>query len=374
MKVLMATPGFHPIKGGTETVVRNLSVELNKIGVRTDVMTFNMDRKYAPKWKGKIEKIDGITVFKVPALNWLQIGQSPRINLGVNLIPGRFKNLLREYDIIHFHEVDFSFPFFSFLVKKPKVLHLHGIHIDFFKRYHLSRIIFKHVADYYITITRQMEKDLAKLGITTNRIIYLPNSIDVNSFHPKGEKEDNLLLYLGRIVPVKGLHVLLESLRYVKQSTCLMIAGPIGDFEYYQHITEQIERENRKGRHKVTYLGTIPQQELIRIYQKASIFILPSFWEAFPVTILEALSCETPVITTPVGGNPEVIRNFENGILVPVNDTSKLAEAINYLLDDKDRRLEMGRKGREWVIKNFSVEVIARRLRRIYQEMTSISN
>jgi len=374
MKVLMATPGFHPIKGGTETVVRNLSVELNKIGVHTDVMTFNMDRKYAPKWKGKIEKIDGITVFKIPALNWLQIEQSPRISLGVNLIPGRFTNLLREYDIIHFHEVDFSFPFFSFLVKKPKVLHLHGIHIDFFKRYHLSRIIFKHVADYYITITRQMEKDLAKLGITTNRIIYLPNSIDVNSFHPKGEKEDNLLLYLGRIVPVKGLHVLLESLRYVKQSTCLMIAGPIGDFEYYQHITEQIERENRKGRHKVTYLGTIPQQELIRIYQKASIFILPSFWEAFPVTILEALSCETPVITTPVGGNPEVIRNFENGILVPVNDTSKLAEAINYLLDDKDRRLEMGRKGREWVIKNFSVEVIARRLRRIYQEMTSISN
>jgi len=371
MKVLMATPGFHPIKGGTETVVRNLSVELNKIGVHTDVMTFNMDRKYAPKWKGKIEKIDGITVFKIPALNWLQIEQSPRISLGVNLIPGRFTNLLREYDIIHFHEVDFSFPFFSFLVKKPKVLHLHGIHIDFFKRYHLSRIIFKHVADYYITITRQMEKDLTKLGITTNRIIYLPNSIDVNSFHPKGEKEDNLLLYLGRIVPVKGLHVLLESLRYVKQSTCLVIAGPIGDFKYYQYITEQIERENRKGRHKVTYLGTVPQQELIRIYQKASIFILPSFWEAFPVTILEALSCETPVITTPVGGNPEVIRNFENGILVPVNDTSKLAEAVNYLLDDKDRRLEMGRKGREWVIKNFSAEVIARRLRRIYQEMTS---
>jgi len=330
-----------------------------------------MDRKYAPKWKGKIEKIDGITVFKIPALNWLQIEQSPRISLGVNLIPGRFTNLLREYDIIHFHEVDFSFPFFSFLVKKPKVLHLHGIHIDFFKRYHLSRIIFKHVADYYITITRQMEKDLTKLGITTNRIIYLPNSIDVNSFHPKGEKEDNLLLYLGRIVPVKGLHVLLESLRYVKQSTCLVIAGPIGDFKYYQYITEQIERENRKGRHKVTYLGTVPQQELIRIYQKASIFILPSFWEAFPVTILEALSCETPVITTPVGGNPEVIRNFENGILVPVNDTSKLAEAVNYLLDDKDRRLEMGRKGREWVIKNFSAEVIARRLRRIYQEMTS---
>jgi len=365
----MATPGFHPIKGGTETVVRNLSVALNSIGVHTDIMTFNMDRKYAPKWRGNTEKIDGITVFKVPALNWLPIEHSPRITLGVNLIPGKFVNLLKEYDIIHFHEVDFSFPLFSFFVKKPKILHLHGIHIDFFKRYHLSRIILKQVADYYITITRQMERDLTELGITTNRIIYLPNSVDVNSFHPKGEREDNLLLYLGRIVPVKGLHVLLESLRYIKQSTRLVIAGPIGDFKYYQHITEQIERENREGKHEVTHLGTIPQQELTGLYQKASIFILPSFWEAFPVTILEALSCETPVITTPVGGNPEVIQNFENGILVPVNDTSKLAEAINYVLDNKDKRLEMGRKGRECVIKNFSVEVIAKRLRKIYQKM-----
>jgi glycosyltransferase involved in cell wall biosynthesis len=371
MKVLMAPPGFHPIRGGTETVVRNLSVELNRIGVHTDVMTFNMDRKYAPKWKRKIEKIDGVTVFKIPALKWLPIEPSPRINLRINLIPGRFTNLLNEYDIIHFHEVDFSFPLFSFFVKKPKILHLHGISVGYFKRYHLSRIIFKRVADYYITITKQMARDLTELGITTNRIIYLPNSINVNSFHPEGEKDGNLLLYVGRIVPVKGLHVLLESLRYLRQSTRLVIVGPIGDFKYYQEILEHIERENEKGKHKITYLGTVPEAELMKIYQKASIFILPSFWEAFPVVILEALSCETPVITTPVGENPEVIRNFENGILVPVNDPLRLAEAINFMLDNKDNRTKMGRKGRELVIKKFSVEVIAKRLRKIYQEMIS---
>jgi len=367
----MVPPSFYPIRGGAETVVRNLSVELNRIRVHTDVMTFNMDRKYAPKWKGEIEKIDGVIVFKIPALKWLPIEPSPRINLRINLVPGRFTNLLNEYDVIHFHEVDFSFPLFSFFVKKPKILHLHGISVDYFKRYHLSRIIFKRVVDYYIAITKQMARDLTELGITTNRIIYLPNSINVNSFHPEGVKEDNLLLYVGRIVPVKGLHVLLESLRCLRQSTRLLIVGPIGDFKYYEDIIQQIERENRKGKHKITYLGTVPQPELMETYQKSSIFILPSFWEAFPVTILEALSCETPVITTPVGGNPKVIRNFENGILVPVNDPFKLAEAINYLLDNKDRRLEMGRKGRELVTKNFSVEVIAKRLRKIYQEMIS---
>ena len=68
MRVLMVTPGFSPIKGGTETVVRNLSLELNKIGVDADVMTFNMNRKWNPKWNGMTEQIDGISVFKVPAL------------------------------------------------------------------------------------------------------------------------------------------------------------------------------------------------------------------------------------------------------------------------------------------------------------------
>ena len=367
----MVSPGFYPIRGGTETVVRNLSVELNRIGVHTDVMTFNMDRKYAPKWKRKIEKIDGVTVFKIPAFKWLPIEPSPRINLRINLIPGRFTNLLKEYDIIHFHEVDFSFPLFSLLVKKPKILHLHGISVDYFKRYFLSRIIFKQVANYYIAITKQMVRDLTELGIATNRIIYLPNSVNVNFFHPEGVKEDKLLLYVGRIVPVKGLHVLLESLRYLKQSTRLVIVGPIGDFKYYQEILEHIERENEKGKHKITYLGTVSEGELMKIYRKASIFILPSFWEAFPVVILEALSCETPVITTPVGENSEVVRNFENGILVPVNNPLRLAEAINFMLDNKDKRTEMGRKGRELVIKKFSVEIIAKRLNKIYQEIIS---
>jgi len=158
---------------------------------------------------------------------------------------------------------------------------------------------------------------------------------------------------------------------YVKKPVSLVIVGPIGSPRYYREVEKQIEREKQKGKHEITYLGRIPDAELMEVYRKASIFILPSFWEAFPVVVLEALSCETPVITTPVGGNPEVIRDFENGILVPVNDPLRLSDAVNFMLDNKDKRTEMGRKGRESVTKNFSVEVIAERLRRIYQEITS---
>ena len=368
----MVTPGFHPIKGGTETMVRNISVELNRMGVHVDVMTFNMDRKWNPRWRGKIEKIDGITVFKIPALNWLPIEHSPRITLGVNLVPGRFTNLLKRYDIIHFHEEDFSFPLFSFLVRRPKILHLHGIHVDFYKRYHLSRIILNHVADLYISISRQMERDLAELGIPRSRIVYLPNAVDVELFRPQGEKEDNLLLYVGRITFDKGLHVLLESFRYLKKSAHLVIVGPMDcSFAYHQRILKLIERENQKGKHEITYLGGMPHVEVIKWYQKASIFILPSSREAFPVVILEALSCETPVIAAPVGGVPEIVRNFENGILVPASNPLKLTKAIQFLLDNKDLRIKISREGRKWVTRKFSLEVFAEKLCDIYKKVIS---
>jgi len=198
----------------------------------------------------------------------------------------------------------------------------------------------------------------------------LPNPVDVELFHPHGEKEDNLLLYLGRIVPIKGLHVLLESLHYLKTPVRLVIIGSaIWRPKYYQHILKLIEEENQKGKHEVTYLGAVPQPEIIKWYQKASIFILPSFWEAFPVVTLEALSCETPVIATPVGEISAVVRNFENGILVPSGNSSKLAEAIQYLLNNKDVRTKFGKAGREWVIKNFSTRLIAKRLCSIYEKM-----
>lgn len=92
----MVTPTFFPVRGGTETIVQNLSIELNKIGVGVDIMTFNADRKYAPKWRGSVEKINEVTVFKIPGLKWLPTEISPRITMGINLIPGRFTNLLKK--------------------------------------------------------------------------------------------------------------------------------------------------------------------------------------------------------------------------------------------------------------------------------------
>jgi len=368
MKVLMVTPSYYPIIGGTETVVRNLSINLNEMGIHADVITFNMNRKWNPMWRGKIEKVDGINIFKIPALNWFPRGHSEKFTFRINVIPGRFLYRFDDYDVIHFHDdSDLTFPLFSYSVKKPKIFHLHGFHFDFYRRNFLIRYMFKNVADVYVPIARTLEKDLVELGIPENKIRRLPNGVDVKKFHPSKEKIDDLLLFVGRIATVKGLHVLLKSLRYLRRPVHLVIIGP-PDYGF-EAISKLINKENERGLHEVTYLGILEMEDVIKWYQRASIFIHPSLFEIFPVTDLEALSCGTPVVATNVGGIPEIVRDRQHGILVPPNNPAKLAEAIQYLLENEDVRIKIGREGRRWVVEHFSLKAVTERLCRIYKEI-----
>jgi len=366
----MVAPCYYPVKGGTEITVRNLAIALNKNGVHVDVMAFNVNQIRIPKWQGKTEKIDEITVYRIPALSLFQIVQSVKITAGVNFLPGRFIHILKDYDIIHFHEIDMSFPFFSYLVKKPKIIHLHGIDYNFLKKHFISRFLFKHLVHIYISISKRMEKELTKLGIPKDKIVYVPNCVDTNLFKPQARKEDNMLLFVGRISKGKGLHILIKSLRYVREPVRLIIIGPTDwDTVYYQNILNLIERENRKGKHEIKYLGALEPSELIEWYQKASIFILPSFGEGFPVTVLEALACETPVIATPVGGIPEIVENNVTGLLIQQNSPIELAKAIQYLLTNPDMRLKMGYEGRKRVMQQYSLNVTVKKLCNIYRQL-----
>lgn len=368
----MVTPTFQPIKGGAETVVQNLSTALSMIGVHVDIMTFNMDQLWHPKWSGRTEKFGSATVYKIPALDWLPIVHSPRINFGINLIPGRFRHVMREYDVLHFHQAEYSFPLFSFSVKRPKILHLHGLRLNYYKRYWLSRMLLRKTANIYLSLSLQMKKDLISLGISEDKIIHFPNTVDTKIYCPKEEKTSNTILYVGRITPDKGLHVLLRSLKYAKNSLSLKIIGPISDFDlnYYRIISSMIKKENMIGRHKIEYLGVVTREELLNCYQDASIFVLPSLYEPFGVVILEAMSCGTPVIATNVGGVPEIIGNCKNGILLPSNDHVSLAAAIDYLMENGDLRVSLGKTAREYVIENYSTENLTKVLCTIYERLS----
>ena len=374
MKILMLTPSYDPIIGGTETVVKNIVINLNRIGVETHVLTFNMDKKWEPRWKWEIREENGFKVYRIPASNPFKRIPNPMcIFFKMNVIPNpNFRKITKEYDILHFHDdVDLTFPIFSWFVKKPKVFHCHTIQ-DTFNSYEKNlfcRYMLRGAADKYISNSKSTRDFSCKLGIKKDKIEILPNGVDIDKFKPGEKTRHNLLLFVGRFQKRKGIHILLNSLNFVDSPVSLVIIGPNSNDQYSREIITQMEKENKKGKHNITYLGSVNLDDLVKWYQKASIFVCPSTIEPFGIVNAEALSCETPVVASNVDGIPDIVEDHKNGILVPPNDPIKLAWAIQYLLENKDVRIKFGKEGRKKVEREFSWDVIARRLCGIYEEM-----
>ena len=175
MKVLMLTPSYGPIIGGTETVVKNLAINLNKIGIETDVMTFNMDKKWEPRWKWDIREEDGFKVYRIPAFNPFKKIPTPiGLFFKINVIPNpSFWKIIKEYDILHFHDdVDLTFPLFSYFVKKPKVFHCHTLQETFstYKRNIICKRVFRASSEAYLTVSSNTEKLAKQLGVNGVKI------------------------------------------------------------------------------------------------------------------------------------------------------------------------------------------------------------
>lgn len=374
MKVLMVTPFYYPVIGGSETQIENLSLKLNEIGKVADIMTFNLDSTGKPKSFGKIEKINGLNIIRIPAFRFFPSKlQHNKINFMVNFIPGRFTRIFKNYDVLHFHnETDLTFPVFSFNTNKSKVFHLRCLSVTYpiFKRNFICRRLLRRVADIYIAQSKYVSCLLSGLDIPMSRIEVIPNAINVSIFKPEGEKVENRILYVGRIEEFKGLHVLLRSLKHVCKYVELLIVGPmVGEPGYHKMIMKLITEINEKTPHKVVYLGLKKPHEVLQYFQTASIVIVPSLSESFGNVILESLACETPVIASKVGGIPEIISNYKNGILVPPNNNVKLAEAIEHILSDEKLRQRLGKQGRKLVVNNYSIDAIVKKVLNVYNKL-----
>lgn len=372
MNVVMATPYYFPVIGGTESFIETISLKLNEMGILADILTLNLDERVNPVWKNAIEEINGLRVIKIPSHK----GIRPLKLFQIDLIPGRFLNYLKNYDIIHFHnETNLTLPFFSYFVKKPKIMHCHCLDVSylFYRKNLVSCHVFRNIANIYIAVSHTIRCLLINLGVPEHKIRIVPNCVDTKKFRPRKEsKAENLLLFVGRLQPKKGLHILLKSLEYVTTPVKLVIIGPVSGYcpEYYKEISALIKKVNEKTIHKVIYLGVQKTEKLINWYQKATIFVCPSLSEPFGIVNLEALACETPVIASNVGGIPEVVKDRVNGLLVPPNDVIHLADSIQYLLNNEDIRRKFGQNGRLLVKERFSLKVVAEKLCQIYGELT----
>jgi glycosyltransferase involved in cell wall biosynthesis len=229
----------------------------------------------------------------------------------------------------------------------------------------------------------------------------LYNGVDLATFINDPEKngkrlELKQLLFVSRVTPEKGLHVLLEAFKeVVERNPCvrLEVVGPLnawtlesniwlsedskvqklasfhrkGSLSYLDHLKHKLVSLNISN--KVTFHGLIPHEQKVKFYQAADVFVQPSvFSEPFGMGIIEAMACQVPVVGTKVGGIPEIVEDGKTGLLVEPGDSRALANAILELLSNEDLRRKMGKIGRKQV-ESFSWDNIVANLLRLYRDM-----
>ncbi|OGL39311.1 MAG: hypothetical protein A2043_10850 [Candidatus Schekmanbacteria bacterium GWA2_38_9] len=371
----MAVSHYYFFTGGTRTVMKEFSQKLIKKRHQVDILTVNVSERGEPLWKKEISDNGQSKIIRWPACKpFVRIKYLnrlfPRIFNSIFFLKWGLRKVLKDYDIIQFFDVnDLTFPLFFFFTKKPKIFVCATLaeRFNLYQNSPIPRFILTKSCSLYFASNQNTARILKELGVDESKIKNIPYSVDVEKYTTALEKKkDNIILFIGAFEERKGIHILLDSLWYLKNKVELVMAGPIRDSKYFNNIQKHFEGINKKGFHKITYLSVVDEKELIDLYQKAAIFICPSISEEFGIVIIEAFACGTPVIASKIGGISYVVKHFENGILVNHEDPVELSEEIDMLLNNIDMRNTMGKMAREYVVENFSSEKVASRIENVF--------
>jgi D-inositol-3-phosphate glycosyltransferase len=198
-------------------------------------------------------------------------------------------------------------------------------------------------------------------GADPARVAVIPCGVDTDVFTPGDATAARagldlppgpLLLYVGRIAPIKGLETLLDAvgcLRGAGTLARLAVVGGETDEPIDGHEADVRRRAAALGLgDAVTFIGAQPQQRLRDWYVAADVTVLPSYYESFGMVALEAMACGSPVVASRVGGLQTTVRDGLTGLLVPEGDPCALAETITRVLGDDVLRWRLGREGQRW--------------------------
>jgi len=212
----------------------------------------------------------------------------------------------------------------------------------------------------------QIVKDF---GVRPDRIHNLRNGIDVELFCPDREVEKGRdeLLCVGRSAdPNKGIATLIQALRHLPDHVTLTLVdddSPENQVRRWAGEAGVLDRLHLTGR--------VASDELVRLYRRASVVVVPSRWEGFGLPAVEAMACGTPVVAARSGALPEVLDLTGGGLLAERDDPRSLADAIQTLLGNSEMRALMSKRGRERVVETLSWPRIAADTADVYAEVTS---
>ena len=203
------------------------------------------------------------------------------------------------------------------------------IAVNFYDRFIGPRTLNKF--DKIIAITRWEIPILIKLGVKKEKIAYIPNGIPDEFFKQKKSLEENKILFLGRIAPIKDIETLINAIALLNKNVNVEIVGPAED-GYLKKLKSLIKEKNLEK--KIIFKEPIYDiKEKIEKIDSARIFVLPSIRESMPQSLIEAMGREKIVISSNNKGARDLITDGKNGYLFKVGDYKELAEKIDYCLE-----------------------------------------
>jgi len=377
MKIAHVCPFYTPTIGGVKQVVEELAKRQVAHGHEVHIYTSDWNKE--KRIKSKEEIIEGIYVHRCK--HYLRIANF------VTVWPSVFFKLLKQdFDIIHSHV--FGHPHFvlvAIAAKLKKVPHIHTTHCPWTNAYRsfigrigliisyniFSRFAFK-LTNKIIAITPWEIDFIKKYGGKYKQIINIPNGMNKlffkklknNDFKKKNKIKGKLVLFFGRLNITKAPDKFVEIAKLIlkeRGNITFVIRGP--DEGMKKKVKELI------GSNKKILLlpETRDRNEIIKMYQAADIYVLPSYREGLPLTLFEAMACSLPVVATPVNGVPYEMKQPENGFLVEYGDNQGFKKRILEILDNKRLQNKISKNNIKRA-KNYDWDKIFERTMEVYSE------
>lgn len=379
LRVLMICPQFRPIVGGYERAAERLSAELVQRGCDVTVIT----ERRLKDWKAS-ELVNGFAIKRY----WCVY--RPRLHGLTSLLSFSIFLLLhgRKFHIFHVHQYGYHAGLtilFGRLLRKPVLLKSTNTGPEGISNIVSSTkskgkgwllALHKKVDAFIVTSNAAMREALA-LGIPENRVFLIPNGLNISEYAPSGHQErldrkkklglegKLVVLYVGRLSEQKNPLGLAKAWAQV----CIDIPGAVlvyvGPGPQLDALKDQIASLGCEG--SVRLVGTCA--DVLPWYQASDVYVLPSHNEGLSNSLLEAMACGLPVVSTRVSGSEDIFAEADIGELVEVGDQDGIADGLKRMLENPEQRIKCGATARTYVELNFSLDSIVDKMVGLYESM-----
>jgi glycosyltransferase involved in cell wall biosynthesis len=383
MKVLIITPSPPEYLGGLALFSKDLALNLEKEKIEVDLLTSTLSKK-GPI----IDKIGrNINVLKQKVYAFPDNDNFLRIKNPLFFIMKYLKKNARNYDLIHVHSYIYFATMQTFIYrlffnqKIPVILHLHGgIQTEdfiastliektmlFIKKFFFDLFIGKFMikkANAIISVSKDDLLAVNKVFKTKRKVhnYYIPNVVDSNEFKSLDRIEKKYIGFIGRLTKIKGIDLFLELIRKYHEIDKDQEFLIIGEGPYLNDVKRAHEK------YPIRFLERVAHSEMVQYYNQCSIFVQTSRAEGLSTVVLEALSCEVPVVASDVGGTGEIVQRNKTGYLF---ENGMVDQAIDFIIKIKkdQEHKKLGKNGRDLIKQKYSWEAITKKIILIYKEI-----